>query len=88
MSLQVNALKLISYRKADLYGIDYGGPVSVDTGETVILDDIQILSQEQCLQLKRLLGSLLHIFSSQEAMLAQYTVARSFCYQTFSELYN
>lgn len=66
--------------QVDSYGIDYNEPVPLgDDEETVVLEDVDnFISDDQSAQLKQLLSPFSDNYYSQEGMLAQYTMAKTF----------
>ena len=65
----------------DDYGIDWGGPVSLDGEDTVTVEELtEMLNETQKVELREQLDGLDANSFSQIDMLRQYTVARSYVY--------
>ena len=73
-------IPLIPLIKVNSYGIDYNGPIPVgDNEETIELGDLEnFISDDQSAHLKDLLSPFSDKHFSQEGLLAQYTIAKSF----------
>lgn len=66
----------------DTFGVDWEGPVPLDDDSTVTVEELQdILSDAQKQQLKGMLSPLSTSAFSEEGMLAQYLLAKSFVHQ-------
>ena len=64
-----------------MYGIDWNGPVPIDDDSNIVVVECQpedILSNDETRQLELLLAPVTSVNFSQEAMIAQYALAKSF----------
>ena len=70
----------------DAYGIDWDGPIPMDGNDSIVRveDVVDILSTSQKEQLKALLSPVAISDSSQQQILTQFTVAKSYVHQLYS----
>ena len=63
-----------------MYGIDWNGPVPIDDDSNIVVvkQPEDILSNDETCQLELLLAPVTSVNFSQEAMIAQYALAKSF----------
>ena len=66
----------------DSFGIDWEGPIALDDESTVTVEELEdVLSDAQKQHLKGLLAPLSGSAFSQESMLAQFLLAKSYVHQ-------
>jgi Tfp pilus assembly pilus retraction ATPase PilT len=67
----------------ETYGIDWEGPVSVDDEETVTIEELaDLLSNEEKEELRDMLSPMCTSLFSQQEMLCQFVMAKSFVNQS------